>query len=249
MNLDWSTFILEIVNFLILVWILKRFLYKPILDVIARRRAGVDKILSDAESKHRDAEALKREYEDRVASWPGEREQAEAKLREELRAERNRQRESLRQELEAERKKHEVLEARHLREQSETAERAALDHGARFAARLLSRIASPEVEARLIDVFLEDLGGQPEEPREAMRRALEESKGAVRVLTAFPVDAARRSRLEKALSDWLDEKVRIEYSEEKELVAGIRVGIGPWNLEADLETELKMFREAGEGRA
>ncbi len=48
MELNWTTFALEIVNFLILVWILKRFLYKPVLEAIARRKTAIDKTLSDA---------------------------------------------------------------------------------------------------------------------------------------------------------------------------------------------------------
>ena len=41
MELSGSTFVLEIINFLILVWILKRFLYKPVLGVIAKRRKSM----------------------------------------------------------------------------------------------------------------------------------------------------------------------------------------------------------------
>ena len=40
MQIDWTTFALEIINFLVLVWILKRFLYRPVLDTLARRRAA-----------------------------------------------------------------------------------------------------------------------------------------------------------------------------------------------------------------
>ena len=50
MELSWSTFILEAINFLVLVWILKRFLYKPVLDVIERRKAGIEKIQADAKA-------------------------------------------------------------------------------------------------------------------------------------------------------------------------------------------------------
>ena len=54
MELNWSTFVLEILNFLVLVWILKRFLYKPVLAVIARRREGIEKSLAEARSLHED---------------------------------------------------------------------------------------------------------------------------------------------------------------------------------------------------
>jgi len=76
MDLSWSTFVLEIINFLVLVWILKRFLYKPVLDVIARRRAGIEKSMADAEALHADAEKLQEQYEDRLAVWDQERLQA-----------------------------------------------------------------------------------------------------------------------------------------------------------------------------
>lgn len=41
MDFDWTTFILEIINFLILIWILKHFLYRPVLKVISERRSGI----------------------------------------------------------------------------------------------------------------------------------------------------------------------------------------------------------------
>lgn len=67
MELNWSTFILEIINFLILIWILKRFFYKPVLEVIARRRAGIEKTLEDAQALHNEAKALQKQYESRLA--------------------------------------------------------------------------------------------------------------------------------------------------------------------------------------
>jgi F-type H+-transporting ATPase subunit b len=245
-NFDWSTIILEMVNFLVLVWILKRFLYKPVLDVIARRRAGVAKVLSDAESVRKGAESLKEDYQGRLAAWEREREREGAALREELQAERRRQTEALRDSLAEERRKNEVLEQRRLQEQARLAEQAAADSGARFAARLLSGIASPEVESRLIDLFIGELGRQSPEQKGTLRRAGGESPGPVRIITAFPLDSARRSRLTRALGELLDRKVTCEFSEQKEMLAGVRAVIGPWTLRADLESELKWFRESAE---
>ena len=37
MQLDLTSFLLELVNFAVLVWILHRFLYKPVLAAIDRR--------------------------------------------------------------------------------------------------------------------------------------------------------------------------------------------------------------------
>ena len=48
MAIDWTTFALEVVNFLVLVWLLKRFLYQPVLEVLVQRRAGVARTLEEA---------------------------------------------------------------------------------------------------------------------------------------------------------------------------------------------------------
>lgn len=248
MNLDWSTLLLEIVNFLILVWILSRFLYKPILNVLAARRAGVEKVHAEAAEMHREAERLKQEYEARAAAWPKEREQAETALREELRAERTRQMEALRNALDEERKKHEVLEERRLHEQAALAEQTAIDHGAAFASRLLSRVASPELETSLIDLFVDELVRLPQERRDALRRALDEAGGPVRIGSAHPLIPAQRARLAKGLEQALGTKVVCEFDERPELMAGVRAGIGPWMLQADLQSELRLFRESAEGK-
>ena len=42
MQPDWTTFLLQIVNFVVLVWLLGGFLYRPVMDVIARRREGIE---------------------------------------------------------------------------------------------------------------------------------------------------------------------------------------------------------------
>jgi F-type H+-transporting ATPase subunit b len=91
LELSWSTILLEIINFLVLVWILKRFLYKPVLAVIARRRAGIEDRLAETQRLHDEADALKAEYENRLSDWDHERRQARDALTQELDAERARQ--------------------------------------------------------------------------------------------------------------------------------------------------------------
>ena len=56
MEINWFTVIAQIVNFLILVWLLKRFLYKPVLKAIDDREQKVAAKLKDAEIKNAEAE-------------------------------------------------------------------------------------------------------------------------------------------------------------------------------------------------
>ena len=51
MSIDWVTVLAQIANFLVLLWLLKRFLYRPILDGIDAREAQISKRMAAADRK------------------------------------------------------------------------------------------------------------------------------------------------------------------------------------------------------
>jgi len=73
MSFDWWTLLLQIVNFLILVWLLHRFLYKPVQAVIAKRRTLAESALADASAKRAEAEAEKKQLDDARADFEAKR--------------------------------------------------------------------------------------------------------------------------------------------------------------------------------
>ena len=51
MRIDWFTFVSQLVNFGILIWILKRFLYQPILKTMSERQEAIRKTITEAEEE------------------------------------------------------------------------------------------------------------------------------------------------------------------------------------------------------
>ncbi len=251
MAFDWSTFTLEIINFLILVWILKRFLYHPILRVVARRRVGLEKVMADAKRIETEAGALKQQHERELAQWKEEKEAATARLREELAAERTRLMAELEASVAEERERRRVLDERRQSDFKRAVEEQGIAQGAAFSARLLNRVATPELEARLYALLLEDLRGLRAESRRAVADAAAAPGLQLKVQSAFALDAARRTELAQALAEVAGKVLPIAYDENPELIAGFLVSIGPWILHANLRDELKFFsgalRHAGQG--
>lgn len=241
MELSWSTFLLEIVNFLVLVWILKRFLYRPVLDVIARRRAGIEGQLADARQLHDEAEALKAEYENRLAERDRERQQARDVLARELDEERARQLAALQAELVQEREKAEVADSRRRSDAAREIEHQALQQGAQFATRLLEQAAGPELQERLTKILLEGLSGLSDDRITDLRSQLGEPPKSIRVTSAFALPATRQQELEKALANVTGLDLPVEYVQDSGLLAGVRIAIGAWVLHANLLDELKDF--------
>ena len=243
MELNWSTFLLEILNFLVLVWILKRFLYQPVLGVISRRRAAIKNQLAEAEQHHVDAAALKDQYEHRLADWEQERQKAMDKLLHEIEEKRQHQLDNLKAELAQEEEKNRVARTRQDKQAIGEIEQRALQLGAEFASRLLSEAAGPELENRLFDLLLDGLTTMSADQISALTNKWGESPEHTLVTSAYPLADDKRHRLEDTLSKVTGLTVPVHYEQDTELLAGLNITIGAWILQLNVRDELQGFME------
>lgn len=243
MELNWSTFVLEIINFLVLIWILKRFLYQPILGVIEKRRSAIEARLSESNRLRDEAQSLKSQYEGRLADWEQERRQARDALSQETEAERKRQLAALRDTLEHEREKARVAHERQHTEQQRAAEYRAMLQGAAFAGRLLQQASGPELEERLLRLLLQELAQLSTAQLDGLRRQWGTAPDSIEVSSAFVLADEQRASLETALQQINGQPIPVRYSQDSELLAGLRIVIGAWVLAANLRDELSGFAE------
>lgn len=243
MALDWTTFALEIINFLVLLWILKRFLYRPVLATLAERRARIERSLNEARETRALASGLKTQFESRLADWEQEKAAARTRFEAELSAERVRQMETLSRDLAAERERNAAQDAhrqetlkRELVAQSSTEAR-------QFASKLLAKLAGADLEVRLVDLFIEELAALPE-ARLAPLRAGQNGHGQVVVTSAYPLSEEQRQRLSRVIEARLGMHCSLGFSEDNSLLAGVQLSLGSWQLEFSLAGELGVFAEA-----
>ncbi|MBS0336205.1 MAG: F0F1 ATP synthase subunit delta [Proteobacteria bacterium] len=243
MEFDWTTFALEVVNFLVLVWLLQRLLYKPVTNAIAERKAAIEKTLADARSLEAAALSLKQHYESRMAEWEEEKARAQVKLGSEVEAERARLMDALRASLEQERERARALEERRILELRHKMEEGALAEGARFAANLLSRLASPDLEEKIRVLLIEDLPQLGDADLQSLRAAFKDEHARIRVTSRYPIAEPQRASLSEALGRVAGTPVACEFGPDPDLVAGLRISIGSWVLRCNLQDELKFFAE------
>ena len=241
MNL--TTLVLEIINFLVLVWILKRFVYKPVLEIIAQRRQGIEKQSADAAQLREEAVTLKAQYQDRLTDWEQERQQARNSLNVELEAEKVRQLEALQTLLIQQRQKDEAADQRRRAEQVREIEHQALDQGADFAARLLKMASGPQLEARLLLMTLDTLAEFDSDQVTTMQQQWRGHSEQIIVCSAYPLATDQQQQLAAALEKLVGQTPPVEYSVMPELLAGLHISIGAWVMQSNLRDELKGFAE------
>jgi F-type H+-transporting ATPase subunit b len=155
--------------------------------------------------------------------------------------------------VEKEHEKARVLETRRASEVQRKNEQQALKHATQFASKLLSRLASEELEQKLCELLLEELPQLPPERIETLRNiyASEDNPVAaqtmVKVSSAYQLPESCCDKITSALSDLVGKPIECEFVRAPQLIAGLRVNIGSLVLRANLHDELQMFTEFSNG--
>jgi len=243
MEFDLTTFVLEIVNFLVLLWLLTHFLYRPVQGALDARaqlaaRQAAD-LASRAADLQRQADVLAREQTELQA----QREAAHAALAQEVAAKRQERLDALQKELEAERIK---ARARFEQEQARAKQegaRAARERAAAFVASYLTRLAGPALEAAVIELFLADLTAQAVPAKQALLAAAAGGRLDLAVSTARDVTPALRQRVQAAIGALAGDTPAFAWTLDAGLIAGIRVQTASYRLEASLAHGLAAFEQ------
>lgn len=245
MELNWSTFLLEIINFLVLVWILKRFLYRPVLDVLEKRQQKIEQSLSDAEKSTTEAAALQQQYQGQLDDLELEKQHARETLLQEIQTEKTQRLEQLQTELEKEREKASVIEKRQQAETIRQYEKNAHQQGARFAASLLSKLTGPELEQRLFDLLIKTLDELDEDRQRELLNSYTTATDNITVTSAYALSDEQQQQLENSLTTLCKQSIPVTFQQDAELLAGFRIVIGAWVLRINIQDELSSFAELG----
>lgn len=233
MLIDWFTVAAQVVNFLILIFLLKHFLYGPIIRAMDRRQEMVVSRLQEADEKRQEAEGEK----ERLATQQRDLEQRQ----EVLLAGARQEAEELRRQLTDQARE----EGAHLQERwraslhreresffKELQRRAGLQVVA-VAGKALADLADADLEQRMIDSTLGRLEKLEEEPRSRLQESTRPAAGLV-VRSAFAIPAKDRRRLTKKLHEVLGAKPEVRYETAPELLCGIEIDshgcVVGWNL-------------------
>lgn len=243
MEINWSTFVLEIINFLVLVWILKRFLYRPVLSVIEQRNKSIEESLNEATNRNTQAIELEQKYKQRLKDWEREKQKIKEKLQNEILTERTQRLEKLKKELESEREKSAVVEQRKLAESLRQYQHNAHEQGARFATRLLTAVADKELEARLFNLFINTIDILNEEQQMTLVATCKSSDESIVVKSAYTLSKSQHEKLNSKLNEICKQSVNINYEQDSNLIAGLRIRIGASVLSLNLQDELKGYAD------
>ncbi len=223
MLIDWFTVIAQVINFLILVWLLKRFLYRPILNAIDAREKRIAAKIADADAKETEAQKQREEYQKKNEVFDQQRKAHMNEVLEAAKAERAQLLDAARQESEDLRGRLEQALRNEQHSLNEELSRRAREEVFAIARKTLSDLAGASLEQRMTDIFLDRLRELNDAQMAEVKSAFKTSPHPLLVRTAFELPAQQCAAIETAIGEILDKEKQIEFDIVPDLVSGIEI--------------------------
>lgn len=243
MQVDWITTVAQIINFLVLVYLLKRFLYGPIVAAMSRREEHITHRLDDAERLSASAQEKISEYRQKLQEFEQQRGLLIEDAKRAGEAQRIHLMDELRGEVAAIRTRwHEEVQ----REKQAFLAQARQTIGEQvclLARRALDELADTELEAQMLSILIRKLSEASAEDKAEL--AASAAGQGLTVQTRFPLSQDMREKVTATIHAQISPAAAVHFAEAPELLCGINIK-GPgvkleWNLAsylADIDEQL-----------
>jgi F-type H+-transporting ATPase subunit b len=230
MLIDWFTVGAQVLNFLVLVWLMKRYLYRPILDAIDDREKHIATALADADARKAEARKERDELARRQDDFERQRATLMSQAAQEAEAERRRLIDEAHRAAAAAREQQQQAlrnEAQQL--EQELAQRTQ-DEVFAIARKVLGDLASASLEERAVAAFELRLRTADEKLKTSMGHALERAEGPGLVRSAFDLPIEQRARLQAVVDEVFARHVVLRFERAPGLVGGIELTVNGQKL-------------------
>ena len=230
MQINWFTVIAQVINFLVLVWLLKRFLYKPILNAIDEREKKITGQLKDADDKKAAATKEQDDFNKKNTDF----DQQKKALMDKAVADTNAQRDKLLQDAKDEANTLRSSLEKAVKESQQNDELANADKTQKqvfaITKKLLKEMASSNLEDQSVNTFNKRLSSLSEEEKKKFRDAFKANTNTILVRSAFDLSAPQQAAINTAVNDVLATNSTLQFKTSPELISGIELSTNGYKL-------------------
>ena len=223
MLIDWFTVGAQVVNFLILVWLLKRFLYQPILNAIDAREERIAAELADADAKKAEAQEERDGFRRKNEEFDRRRAALLSEATDEAKAERRRLLDEARGAADALRAKQQETLKRDAQSLHQALTRRTRREVFAIARKALTDLATTSLEERMGEVFTRRLREMDGGAKEGLAEALKTASEPALVRSAFDLPAEQRAKIQNALNETFSAAIQLRFETAPDLIGGIEL--------------------------
>ena len=240
------TFLFEILNFLVLAFVLHRLLYRPLREAIDKRKAENERARTEAEAARKEADAVKQQLAAKLAETDRERQDVLRKAAEQAEAEKAKRLAEADASAKAVREQAR-RDAEQLRQDTVTELEGEIGTVAvGLAERLLAQACDASLNVQLARRLGETIRAVTGEERERVRR--DAGTGGAVIESAAALDEPTRNDLSAAVRELVGHECEVKFEVNPALVGGALVRVGGHVWDATIAAQLQAARAAVGGR-
>ncbi len=243
MAIDWFTTGAQIINFLILIWLLKKLLFKPIIGAMESREQGLANRLQQAETKMAEAQSLKNQYGDNIQQLNREKDQILTQTKQQATAEKAQVLQRLNEEGQQKKTQFDAEIHKQQQDLAPLMSRTIAEKSLLLSRKTLARLADKSLEKQIIEHFLQHLSRLPDKEQASFKQALQKEKSAT-MITAFKMDIQSQKKIQTWFDNFQPES-KLVFEQQDYLLSGIALEADgrswEWNIDrylTELGTEL-----------
>jgi len=252
--IDWFTVVAQIINFLILVALLKHFLYGRIINAMDEREQKIASRLQEADRERAEAEQEAESYRQKGRELEERRDDLIKEAKEEAAHRRKELTDKARHEVDQLRERWRTAVAQEKDAFLRDLRQRVSDHVYTVVRRVLSDLANAELERRVVDSFIERLRGLDKEEHDKMEESARKADGQITVHSPFEMPEEDRRKLTETIHRQLGDAIEVAYHTSPAMILGIELRSRghkvAWSVEeylAAVESHISQFLEGEQG--
>lgn len=230
MKINWFTVVAQVINFLLLVWLLKKFLYKPILKAVDERERKITGQLKDAADKKAIAEKEQEDFRKKNEDFDQQKKVLMDKAVADAKLEKEKLIEAAKAAANTTRTSMEKAANENLESNEETRAENAQQQVFAIAKKALSDMASTKLEEQLIDTFIERIKALKDEEKKQFVESFKSNTNSVLVKTAFDLSSKQQGEITEAVKEVIDSQTFLEFKTAPEIISGIVLSTNGYKL-------------------
>jgi F-type H+-transporting ATPase subunit b len=250
MQINWFTVIAQIVNFIVLVWLLKRFLYKPILKAIDEREKKIEGHIKDAEAKDALAKKEQAQFSKKNEAFDKEKQGLMDEAISETKQERQRLFQSVKKEANELRSKFEKSLAEMQESQSlHIAQKTQMEVFA-IARKTLTDLSNGSLEEQLGKIFIERLNDLEKDEKQQFIEAFKSGydgsasgQGSILISTAFDLPEKQQTDIMNAVMKIIGKETQFQFKTAPEIIGGIELQSNGYKLSWSISEYLNSLQK------
>ena len=230
MLIDWFTVGAQVLNFVVLVWLMKRFLYQPVLDAIAAREKRIADQIAAAVAKENQAKTDHKTFADKNTAFDQQRAGLLDKATSDANAETQRLAGEAQKAARALADKHTQSLARQAAHLEQTIAGRVAHEVFAVARKTLGDLANADLESRMVGVFTQRLDELEGPAKNKLGAALKQIADAAVVRSHFDLPAKQHAAIRAAVTATFGADIALRFETASDAVCGIELSAGGQKL-------------------